>query len=76
MTFKTQVEAIEHMKRAETILRTYEILKRVKKGSFDNEVITSIMENQTTTHTLSVVSEGEKFRTQELYTRVSTGKDP
>ena len=49
----------------------YEILKRVKKGSFDSEVITSIMENQTDTATLSVVSEGEKFRIQDLYPRVS-----
>ena len=59
-TFKNQAEVIEHMKRAKAVLRTYKILKRVKKGSFNNEVITSIMENQTTTPTLSVVSEALK----------------
>ena len=48
-------------------MQLYEISKRVKKGTHDADVISFIMDNQTTSTALAPLSEGEKNRIQELY---------
>ena len=51
-------------------MRTYEISKQVKKGTFDSDVIDSVMSNKTTAGVLSFINEAEKTRVRELYSRV------
>ena len=55
------------MKKAEVTVRTYKISKRVKKRTYDSDVINSIMANQTTSITLAFLNVAEKILVQELY---------
>ena len=51
MSFKSQIEAIEQMKKTEATLRS----KRVKKDTYDSDVINSIMANRTISSTLALM---------------------
>ena len=66
------MEVVETAKKAEAIVRLYEISKRVKKGTHDADIINFIMNNQQTSPALSSLSEGEKSRIQELYRMIDT----
>ena len=66
-SFKTRMEVVETAKKAEAIVRLYEISKRVKKGTHDADVINFIMDNQQTSITLVSLREGEKNHIQEIY---------
>ena len=71
MAFKSRSELIEDTKQAEATLRTYEISKRVKKGTKDSDVINSIMANQTTSSTLAFLNKAQTIRVQEMYQMVN-----
>ena len=68
---KNQKEAMALMKNAEAVIRVYEILKRVKKGSMDRAVITSIMTNVSNQAGSSGFSERTKGRIIDLLKRVN-----
>ena len=70
---KTRMKVVGTAKKAEAIVRLYEISKRVKKGTHDADVINFIMDNQQTSIALASLSEREKIRIQELY-RMIDGK--
>jgi hypothetical protein len=68
--FSSRADVINYVPQAETILKLQEISKRVKAGSFDSEVINTIIDNQISTEGMEPLSESEKSRMRSLYNRV------
>ena len=72
MAFKSRSVVIEQMEKTEATSRTYDqISKRAKKGTYNSDVINSIMANQTASST-AFLNEAEKTRVQEMYQMVNS----
>ena len=56
-SFKTRPEVVETAKKAKVIVLLYEMLKRVKKGTHDADVINFIMNNQQNSAALAPLSD-------------------
>ena len=68
--FTSRADVINYIPQAEIILKLQEISKRVKAGTYDSEVINTIIDNQISTEGMDLLSESEKSRIRGLYNRV------